>query len=64
GEGGEVLTSPAFEQRLGRWHASTCAMAFHGATDTVAVVGPSGASRPDSFLSLTLWRVTGGAAAA
>lgn len=29
GEGGEVLTSPACEQRLGRWHASTCAMAFH-----------------------------------
>lgn len=32
------------------------------ATDTVAVAGPSGASHPGSSLSLTLWRVSGGAA--
>lgn len=30
GGGGEQLVSPVCEQRLGRWHASTCAMAFHG----------------------------------
>lgn len=28
--GGEELASPVCEQRLGRLHASTCAMAFHG----------------------------------
>ncbi|CAM9861622.1 unnamed protein product, partial [Pylaiella littoralis] len=59
-EGDDYLVSPVCEQRLGRWHASTCAMAFHAATDTVAVAGPSGASRPSSSLSLTLWRVSGG----
>eukprot|EP00752_Nemacystus_decipiens_P018330 g16445.t1 len=61
---GEELLSPVCEQRLRRWHASTCAMAFHGATDTVAVAGPSGASRPGPSLSVTLWRVNGGAASA
>jgi len=33
------------------------------ATDTVAVAGPSGASHPGSSLSLTLWRISGGAGA-
>lgn len=28
------MTSPVFEQRLGRWHASTCAMAFHAGERT------------------------------
>ncbi|CAM9252402.1 unnamed protein product [Scytosiphon promiscuus] len=61
GQGDNVLASPVCEQRLGRWHTSTCAMAFHAATDTVAVAGPSGASRSSSSLSLTLWRISGGA---
>ena len=29
GAGGKEPLSPVCEQRLGRWHASTCAMAFH-----------------------------------
>lgn len=34
------------------------------ATDTIAVAGPSGSSRPGVALSLTLWRITGGACSA
>lgn len=55
GGGGEELTSPVCEQRLGRWHASTCAMAFHGGEITAVyqyLTGRGGGRVTSSWLDL------------
>lgn len=41
--------------------ASPCSLRHLQGTDTIAVAGPSGASRPEAAISLTLWRIQGGA---
>lgn len=63
-QGDNVLTSPVCEQRVARWHTSTCAMAFHaGETETSSKAGTlytrgEALGMPESFVgrSFSWWR--------